>query len=463
MPNSQTERHGLITRRGFLRSSVGLAAAAWVGSALMGQAVRRRPNVLLIISDDHGSNDLSCYGAKDLVTPNLDALAGRGVRFTQFYAAAALCSASRAAILTGRYPHRAGLPGNAASQPGKSGAMPGEQVTLAEVMKAAGYVTGHVGKWHLGYTAETTPNAQGFDYSFGHMGGCIDNYSHYFYWDGPNRHDLWRNGQEVFREGEEFGGLMVRECKQFISANRDKPFFLYWANNKPHYPLQGLAKWRERYKDLPDPRRRYAAMVSTLDEEIGQVLAHLDELGLREDTIVIFQSDQGHSTEERSFGGGGDAGPYRGAKFSFFEGGIRIPAIISWPGQLPQGQVRGQMCTGCDWLPTVAELCGAKLPEGRLDGKSIRGVIDSADAPSPHAWWHWAIDQRWAVREGDWKLLFDPNDTSKKAAITAEDKVFLVNLAQDVTEMKNLAKAHPEVVQRLTKLHEQWLTDVQQR
>ena len=157
------------------------------------EAADKQPNVILIYTDDQGSVDANCYGSKDLITPNIDALAKNGVKFTQFYAAAPVCSPSRASMITGRYPQRAQLAGNTSSQKGGKG-MPTEQVTIAETFKAAGYTTGHIGKWHLGYTPDTMPNGQGFDYSFGHMGGCIDNYSHFFYWQGPNRHDLWRNG-----------------------------------------------------------------------------------------------------------------------------------------------------------------------------------------------------------------------------------------------------------------------------
>ena len=160
------------------------------------------PNVIFILADDQGSVDVGCYGTKDLVTPNTDALAARGVRFTQFYSAAPVCSPSRAGALTGRWPARAGVPTNCASQKGAKGALPPEEVTMAEMFKAAGYATAHVGKWHIGYTPETSPQAQGFDHTFGHMGGCIDNYSHFFFWSGPNIHDLWRNGTEVHHDGD---------------------------------------------------------------------------------------------------------------------------------------------------------------------------------------------------------------------------------------------------------------------
>jgi arylsulfatase A-like enzyme len=425
----------------------------------------RRPNVLLIFTDDQGTVDVNCYGAKDLATPHLDSLAAGGVRFTQFYAAAPVCSPSRAALLTGRYPQRAGMPGNASSQPGGKG-MPTEQTTIAEMMKNAGYVTGHVGKWHLGYTPDQMPNAQGFDSSFGHMGGCIDNYSHFFYWSGPNRHDLWRDGQEVWADGKFFPDLMVAECQQFLTSHKDKPFFLYWAINVPHYPLQGTEKWRKHYADLPAPRRMYAEFVSTMDECVGQVLQHLKNEGLEQNTIVIFQSDHGHSTEQRTFSGGGSAGPYRGAKFSLFEGGIRVPAMIRWPSALPAGVVRDQMAIATDWLPTIADLCQVKLPESSLDGESLVKVIKSAEAPSPHSVLHWQSGRgkagpQWAVRAGPWKLIGNPNDTSNAAPITASDKLFLSNLDQDVSEMANHAGAHPDVVEDLTNLHNQWLKEVE--
>jgi len=206
-------------------------------------AFGRAPNVIIIYTDDQGSVDLNCYGAKDLATPHMDSLAKRGVRFTQFYAAAPVCSPSRAGLLTGRYPVRAGVPGNVSSRPGNAG-MPAAQVTIAETFKKAGYATAHIGKWHLGYTKETMPNGQGFDYSFGHMGGCIDNYSHFFYWNGPNRHDLWRNGKEIFADGKFFPQLMADEASAFIEKHHAKPFFIYYALNNPSIFYTNRAKVR---------------------------------------------------------------------------------------------------------------------------------------------------------------------------------------------------------------------------
>lgn len=418
-----------------------------------------RPNVVLIYTDDQGSIDTNVYGADDLITPHTDALARRGVRFTQMYAPAPICSASRAGLLTGRFPARAGVPGNVSPTNRKTD-MPSEQVTIAEMMRDAGYATGHVGKWHLGHGPTTTPLGQGFDQSFGHMGGCIDNYSHFFYWNGPNRHDLWRDGQEVWADGQFFPDLMVDECQKFIAANREQPFFLYWAINVPHYPLQGTDKWRERYRHLDSPRNMYAAFVSTMDECVGKVLKQLDELGLTENTLVIFQSDHGHSTEERTFGGGGNAGPYRGAKQCLFEGGLRVPSIVALPGVIPENEVRDQMAVACDWLPTIAAICKIAPPKRKLDGQNILPVIQSSMATSPHELWHWQFSASWAVRRGDWKLIANPHDTSNKAPLGKDDKFFLANLVEDIGEMQNVAKENPQVVEELKQLHAEYVADV---
>ena len=212
---------------------------------LTGSAEARKPNVIMILADDQGSVDLNCYGATDLATPELDQLASQGVRFTQFYAAAPVCSPSRAAFITGLFPQRAGVPGNVSSHSGNAG-MPAATPTVAELFAANGYMTGHVGKWHLGYTPATMPNGQGFVDSFGHMGGCIDNYSHFFYWNGPNRHDLWRNGTEVFYDGDFFPDLMAAEAVRFIEDSQDRPFMMYWALNTPpprmHLPPQTIGQ-----------------------------------------------------------------------------------------------------------------------------------------------------------------------------------------------------------------------------
>ena len=455
------------TRRYFLKRTLGAAAGSLLApeALLARRKSARKPNVVLIFTDDQGTIDLNCYGAKDLHTPNLDRLAREGTRFTQFYVAAPVCSPSRAALMTGRYPQRAGVPGNVSSTKGEAGMNP-EQVTIAEMLKSAGYATGHVGKWHLGYTPETMPNGQGYDSSFGHMGGCIDNYSHFFYWQGPNRHDLWEDGKEIWRDGEYFGDMMVDRCKKFIDEKKKEPFFLYWAINMPHYPLQGTEKWRKKYDSLPAPRRMYAEFVSTVDEMVGEVVAHLEKLKLREDTIIIWLSDHGHSVEQRTFSGGGSAGDFRGHKFTLWEGGIRVPCIVSWPGRIPKNAVRDQVGISIDWMPTIAEYCGVKPPDREIDGKSITGLIDSADAPSPHDVLHWQTGRdgrHWAVRQGKWKLVHNGPATGYKGRKLPAEKDFLSDMTNDTTETKNIAENHPEIVERLTKLHNDWTKGVQQQ
>ena len=418
----------------------------------------RKPNVIIILTDDQGTIDAGCYGAKDLETPNIDLIAKRGIRFTQFYAAAPVCSPSRAGLLTGRYPINSGVPGNTTSVKGKPG-MPSEQITIAEHFKSSGYVTAHIGKWHLGYIPEHMPNAQGFDYSFGHMGGCIDNYSHFFYWQGPNRHDLHRNGEEVFEDGKFFPDLMVEEACNFIKKNQSSPFLIYFALNTPHYPYQGDPHWLEHYKDLKYPRNLYNAFVSTQDARIGNLIRYIDEVGLTNDTIIIFQSDHGHSTEERAHFGGGSSGKYRGAKFSLFEGGIRVPAIISWPSVLKENKIINEVAHSCDWLPTLADLTGIKLKKNKIDGKSLVTMLKSENQSTPHSTIHWQVgtgpNKQWAVRQGRWKLIGNVRDSSNPAKIGFDkpSKLFLSNLVEDPEEKTNWAKKHPNIVEELLKAH----------
>jgi len=423
------------------------------------------PNVVIVYTDDQGSVDANCYGASDLITPNIDRLAATGIRFTQMLAPSAICSASRAGLLTGRFPARAGVAANVSSAKGHSG-LPHSEVTIAERLKSKGYATGHIGKWHLGYTPDTMPNAQGFDHSFGHMGGCIDNYSHFFYWNGPNRHDLWENGEEIWRPGRYFGDLMSEQVTDFIEQNQTSPFFIYWAINWPHYPLQGTDDWRKRYADLPHPRSDYAAFVSSVDDLLGKLLDQLEALHIRDNTIVIFQSDHGHSVEERTFGSGGSSGPYRGHKGNLFEGGLRVPSVVSWPGQLPEGEVRNQLVTGCDWFATLDELTGsgtaAPSTDSQLDGKSIVDVLNSADAESPHSTFYWQLGRgpkaQWVVREGAWKLLGNPKGDDLTAA---DRKEFLVNLKDDIGEGTNVATDYPDRVVKMRNAAKKFAADIE--
>ena len=427
-------------------------------------AERPKPNVIFIMADDQGSVDAGCYGATDLKTTAMDGLAASGVRFVQFYSAAPVCSPSRAGMITGRYPWLVGMPNNGPEPPSEKDddldtytgrGLPTNEINMPKMFRAAGYATAHIGKWHLGYGAGHKPLDQGFDYSFGFMGGCIDNYSHFDYWGGPDREDLWENNQRVRLPGRYFPDLMVEKAEAFIDGHKGKPFFMYFAINMPHYPYQGDPKWLKYYKSKnePYPRNLYAAFLSTLDDRVQLLLKFIDDRGLRGNTIIVYQSDNGYSTEERAHHGGGSSGPYRGAKFSLFEGGIRLPAIISWPGHLPEGQIRGQMVHGCDWMPTLAELCDVPLFKPDLNGRSIVPVIRSAEAPSPHDVLQWRLGKQWAVRQGPWKLLHNPDDTADSKPVELVDgQWFLSNIDKDPSERINYAASHPDIVARLQKL-----------
>lgn len=460
-----------LSRRAFLGTATSLLA-----TARNGRSQSARPNIVIIYTDDQGTLDARCYGSGDIHTPNIDALARRGVRFTQAYAHT-VCCPSRSQLLTGRVPQRGGVINWLSNHPldenGRN--MYASEITLAEVLRENGYRTGLTGKWHLGAKPGHQPLDQGFDEAYGHLGGFIDNYQHKFLHSNPRRppfHDLYRNGEEVDETGRYFPDLVVREATRFIVENKDRPFFLYCAFNVPHYPEQSDAKFHKMYDSMAMPRRAYAAMVTTTDDRIGQVLNALDTWGLRENTLVIFLSDNGHSTEQfanwgvnyGANGGGGNTGPWRGAKASLFEGGIRVPTIVSLPGRIPEGEVRDQAISNMDFFPTILELLDIDPPAYELDGKSLWPVLRSRDAPSRHGTFHWMWQDQWAVREGDWKLIGNGRDTTGLESPHAPRKemgdLYLANLTDDQPEGVNHASQRPDVVRRLQALHDDWLNDV---
>ncbi len=451
-----------------LLKGLSIAILGW-GLILESTVVRaERPNVVILFTDDQGTLDANCYGSKDLHTPNIDKLAATGVRFTQAYAHTVCCPA-RAALMTGRHPQRGGVnhwtQGNMNGPDGINMAL--EEVTLAEALKPVGYRTALFGKWHLGSHRDFGPKKQGFDEFFGLRDGFIDNYNHYFL-HGPGFHDLYEGTKEVWAKGEYFPELMVGRSLKFIEQNKERPFFLYVAFNIPHYPEQALKQHEQRYEKLTGPRRPYAAVVTTTDHYIGQIVDKLEALELRENTIVIFMSDNGHSMENQNrirvddhnsgypkdhfYGahGGGNTGKWIGQKGSFLEGGVRVPAIISYPDRVPQGEVRDQIVTAMDWYPTVLELCGVKRAAADLDGHSLLPIINSQPAASPHKVLHFQWHKQWAVREGDWKLIGRDN----------REQVSLHNLADEQPEVTNYAKQKPEIVARLQKLHVVWAEEV---
>ena len=441
------------------------------------QAQADKPNVVILYTDDQGTLDAGCYGSTDLHTPHIDRIAANGVRFTQAYAHT-VCCPSRAALLTGRHPQRSGI--NSWTQGNMKGPdginMSLEEITIAEALKSVGYRTALFGKWHVGSHRDYGPTKQGFDEFFGIRNGFIDNFNHYFL-HGKGYHDLYEGTTEVFKDGEYFPELITERALQFVERNRESPFFLYLGFNVPHYPEQALKEHSELYKDLPMPRRSYAAIITTTDHYIGLVLKKLDDLKLTENTIVILQSDNGHSVEDKNainnddhtsglpkghyysaHGGGGNTGKWIGAKGSFLEGGVRVPSIVSWPAKLPKGVVRDQAVTIMDWLPSLIEWCGVEDLKVKLDGRSLQPIIDSPDTKSAHPVIHFQWQRRWAVRSGDWKLI---GTNARKAGDTVNYS--LHNLAEDKPEVKNYAAEKPELVKRLTALHREWEQEVKPR
>lgn len=429
-----------------------------------------KPNVVIFYTDDQGTLDAGCYGSKDLHTPNMDRLAKNGVRFTQAYAHT-VCCPSRAAFLTGRHPQRSGInnwtQGNMNGPDGVNMSL--AEITFAEAFKESGYRTALFGKWHVGSHRNHGPMKQGFDEFFGIRNGFIDNYNHYFL-HGKGYHDLYEGTTEVFKKGSYFPELITNRALSFIEKNREAPFLLYLGFNIPHYPEQALPEHTAIYQKLDMPRRSYAAMITTTDYYIGQVLEQLSELGLTKNTIIIFQSDNGHSAEDGvniryddhtsghpkghyylAHGGGGNTGKWIGAKGTFLEGGIRVPAIVSWPAKLPKGIVRDQVITIMDWYPSLLEWCGIKKPNVVLDGHSLQPVIDSAEAPAAHEVLHFQWRNSWAVRKGDWKLIGNKQGKSKN-----EIRYTLHHLTDENPEVKNYAEEKPALVQELIALHKTW-------
>lgn len=432
-----------------------------------------RPNVVILFTDDQGTLDAGCYGSKDLHTPNMDSLAKTGVRFTQAYSHTVCCPA-RAALMTGRHPQRSRV--NSWAQRSimdpEGVNMKLSEVTLAEALKGAGYRTALFGKWHLGAHRDYGPTKQGFNEFFGIRDGFIDNYNH-FYLHREGFHDLFEGTKEVWAKGKFFPEMVVDRSLKFIEQNKDKPFFLYLAFNIPHYPEQALKPHLERYSKLSQPRRTYAAFVTTTDYYVGKVLEKLDALKLRKNTIIILMSDNGHSAEDYQIrsenhksgypkghnyganGGGGNTGKWIGNKGTFFEGGIRVPAMISYPAKLPQNVKRDQAVTVMDWYPTVLDLCKVAPPKVKLDGHSLLPVIRSEKAPSPHKVLYFQWQNRWAVRKGEWKLI-----GSKGNKPDAKERVTLHRLTDEKPEVTNHVQKNPKKVAELRQLYSTWKADV---
>ena len=436
--------------RGISRHVVAIALLlAWSASMSMADG-DRRPNVVVILADDLGYADVGFQGCKDIPTPRIDALARAGVRCASGYVSHPFCSPTRAGLLTGRYQQRFGHENNPTYDPDDvTLGLPADQVTMADVLGKAGYVTGAVGKWHLGAAPRFHPGRRGFADFFGFLGG-----GHVYLPDAkggleytiPIRHD----GEPVpWGGGDYLTDFLSRAAADFIDRNAKRPFLLYLAYNAPHTPLQATAAGLERFRSIDDPKRRpYAAMVASMDEGIGRVLDALKANDLDDDTIVFFLSDNGGPPTAN----GSDNAPLRGAKGSVFEGGIRVPFVVRWTGHLDPGSTFAEPVCSIDIFPTAAAVAGADLPEGlRLDGVDLLPYLSGMAQGPPHdrLFWRTGGGEHWAVREGRYKLL-DQGPGGPE----------LYDLEADIGETRGLASAQPDRVAAMRQDYSNWNEDL---
>lgn len=432
-----------------MRSLLSLSAMLLLAAAAA--AADERPNVIIFLADDLGWNDVGYHGG-EIPTPAIDRLAREGVRLERFYVAP-ICSPTRAALLTGRDPMRLGIAYDQI-HPWYNAGLPPDAPTLASAFREAGYQTGIVGKWHLGHTqSHQLPMAHGFDHFHGHLHTNTDFFEH----RREGGHDLQRNGRSVHEPGTYLTHIQRREAVRFVrERDPERPFLLYVPFTAPHSPMQAPEEAIARHADLPQARFRrvYAAMVDELDRAIGSVLEALDEEGLADDTIVLFLSDNGGSEPF-----GGDNSPLRGFKGQTFEGGIRVPAVIRWPGKLPAGAVRSQLTTAMDVLPSLASAVGVELPaQNALDGRdlwdSVRDGVDAASRPPVFFASEIPIPGliHLAVIDGAWKLVQIVRERQTQMQVSS----LLFRIGEDPHEQRDLAAQQPEVVARLTAEIARW-------
>jgi arylsulfatase A-like enzyme len=438
-----------------------------------------RPNIVVIVGDDMGYADIGVHGCPDIPTPNIDALANAGVRCTSGYVSGPYCSPTRAGLLTGRYQTRFGHefnPGNnqrqqrarqaaqaeqnpptqpaQASERPRRGAgrtrigLPLSETTIADRLKAAGYATGLVGKWHLGGGNQFRPQRRGFDEFYGFLAGAHP----YFPGQGP----AILRGNEQIDEKEYLTDALGREAVDFIDKHRQEPFFLYLSFNAVHTPMHAAEVRLAKFKSIDDERRRtYAAMMSAIDDAIGAVLEKLRDAKLEDNTVLFFISDNGGPTMPGTSGNASKNDPLRGSKRTTLEGGIRVPYFVKWPGKLPAGKVYDQPVIQLDILPTALAAAQVDIPsDADIDGVNLLPYLSGENAEPPHGALYWRFGQQMAIRQGDWKLVrYDPRVDGATGRAT-ESKLY--NLAADIGENNNLIDEEPERAAALQAAWDDW-------
>jgi len=433
-----------------------LAVVAAVSCVSLSPAIveARRPNVVVLVTDDQGYADAGFQGSEKIPTPHIDALARAGVRFASGYVSHPFCSPSRAGLLTGRYQQRFGHENNPAYRPGDERlGLPVGEVTLADVLREAGYVTGLVGKWHLGAAPPFYPRRRGFDEFFGFLGGGHD----YFESAAPEeppagsleespaeyRAGLERDGRPVPLEGY-LTDVLSDEATAFVRRHRQRPFLLLVSYNAPHTPYQAPAGYRDRVAGLPDGDcRTYAAMIAAVDDGVGLIVSALRELELEDQTLIFFLSDNGGQRRYEC----ADNAPLRGGKGTLYEGGVRVPFLAVWPGRLPAGTTYEPPVSALDVFPTAAAAAGAELPAGLvLDGVDLLPYLTGELGTSPHPslFWRFGGGAGWAVRQGPWKLV--KQDRRRQ----------LFDLSSDAAEKYDLASRNRARVRELTAAYRSW-------
>jgi arylsulfatase A len=409
-----------------------------------------RPNIVLIMADDLGYGALGCYGNKEIKTPNIDALAATGIRFSDFHSNGAMCTPTRAALMTGRYQQRcAWVPDSELTPMFRmqrsenlkqrwAWGVSKDELFLPELLGQSGYRSTLIGKWHLGYDRKFHPVNHGFDEFRGFIGGAVDYHSHVAE-AGSKELDWWKN-EKIENEEGYATDLLTRYATEFIRENRQRPFFAYLAYGAPHTPLQG----REAGQMKP-AAKVYQEMIEILDESVGAVIQSLRDHGLEKNTLVIFCSDNGAAATK---GFKGANGVLSGNKGSMTEGGHRVPFIANWPGVIPGGGTSGDVVMSMDFLPTFARMAGASTPENhKIDGIDLMPIL-KGEAKAPPRNLHWLFGGAWAVRKGSWKLIGN-----------GERAQALFDLEADLSEKNNLIKQKPEMADELFALHRKWIAE----